>query len=201
MKKYIFLILVMLLAISFSGCNKKETMDTENKQNNEPVSVSEKILDVTVTLDASLFEGKTAEEIETAAKEKGIKKCVVNEDGSVTYTMAKSKHKEALKDMKLEIEKSFDQLINGEDNYESFVNIEVNDNCSKFDVFVNADKFSSWDTMSVLGFYMQGVYYQSFSGVDNDEIDVVVNFINNETQEILETASYREYMNAQENAE
>jgi hypothetical protein len=48
--------------------------------------------------------------------------------------------------------------------------------------------------MYVLTFYISGAYYQSFAGVPSDEIDVIVNFINNDTQELLESASYKSYM-------
>ena len=194
MKKVIALILVGIMLLSFTSCKDKEA-DTDSATGGKtPVSVEEKIIDVTVTITANFFTDQTAEEIEATAKEKGIKKCTINEDGSVTYTMSKTKHKELLEEFRAGIDSENDALVNGESKIASFVKIDVNDECSQFDIYVDPDKYSSWDSMNTIMFYFEGLYYQCLLGKNYEEIDIVVNYIDNETSEVLDTASYRKYI-------
>ena len=144
---------------------------------------------------ASYFEGMTEEEIKSAAKESGFINCEINSDGSVKYTMSKAKHREMLEELKTNAIESFDKLTSGDEKVASFIEIKYNDDFSKIDVFVDPNLYSSWDSFYVLSFYILGAYYQMFAGVDAEKIDVIVNFINNETQEVFESASYREYIN------
>lgn len=57
------------------------------------------MLDVELTLPADLFEDQKPEEIEAAAKEKGVKEVKVNADGTVYYKMSKSAHKKMMQEM------------------------------------------------------------------------------------------------------
>ena len=84
-------------------------------------------------------------------------------------------------------------MLEGEEAVASFVSIDYADDFSKFDIYVN-DQYSAWDNFYALAFYISGAYYQSFAGVKADKIDVVVNFIDNETKENLNTASYRDWI-------
>lgn len=194
MKKFIVLFLVAVVLFSFTSCTKEQNASPETTSAQGPIAADENLLTVTVTLAPNLFQGKTEEEIIASAKENGITKCVVNEDGSVVYTMTKAKHKQMLADFEKSIEESNEGLINGEAKVESFLKIETNDNFSQFDVFVDPQKYTIWDNMNILAFYLQGVYYQCLAGAAIDDIDVVVNFIDNETNEVVETGSYREFM-------
>ena len=54
------------------------------------------------------------EDIKAAAAENGFKDCTINEDGSVTYKMSKSKHKEMLNDLKSSFDESIASLLEGE---------------------------------------------------------------------------------------
>ena len=104
MKKLLALILATLMLLSFAACgNAENETEITAEDGSNPISAEENMLSVTVTLAATLFEDETKEEIIASAKENGISKCVVNEDGSVTYTMSKSKHKEMLEDLEKSI--------------------------------------------------------------------------------------------------
>ena len=195
--------MALIMVVSFVGCGATENNEyvesgTEQKNNSEssaPLEVDEKLFNVDVTLPASYFEGMTEEEIKSAAKESGFINCEINSDGSVKYTMSKAKHREMLEELKTNAIESFDKLTSGDEKVASFIEIKYNDDFSKIDVFVDPNLYSSWDSFYVLSFYILGAYYQMFAGVDAEKIDVIVNFINNETQEVFESASYREYIN------
>ena len=53
---------------------------------------------------------------------------------------------------------------------------------------------STRDSLYALTFYITGAYYQAFAGVANDDIDVVVNFVDNATKDVLDTASYKDFI-------
>ena len=169
--------------------------NTEESAEPETIEVDENLFNVEVKLPASFFDGESAEEIIAAAEEQGIKKCVVNEDGSVLYTMSKDKHKEILEGLHTDAEESIAGLLEGEGAVLSFVDISYNDNFSEFNVTVN-DQYSVWDMFSGFAFYIIGAYYQIFDGGDPAEIDVVVNFLD-EAGELKDTMSYREFMDSE----
>jgi len=218
MKKITSLLLVIIMLFSLCACGgettKTDTVATPENPSTEtpsekpvevqkdspvkddkdtPIKVDEGLLSVEVTVPASLFENESAESIKASAKEKGFSGCTVNDDGSVTYKMSKAKHKEFLEEAKESLEETLAGLLKGEDAVASFVKIEHNDDFSKFDIFVNPDVYTVWDSMYALVFYMSGAYYQAFAGVETSELDVVVNFINNTTGATLETGSFCEW--------
>lgn len=153
-----------------------------------------------VTLPAALFDSMTEEDIKKTAEENGYSGCVVHEDGSVTYTMTKTKHKEMLEELKKSMDESIKNLTEGENAVASFMSIDYTDDYSEVNIQVNADEYTQWDNFYALAFYMTGAYYQSFAGVAPDKIDVVVHFIDGDTKEVLSTTSYRDYVNEMESS-
>ena len=204
MKKLLLLTLSLIILLVFAACGTNSETNSgaieevnDETQINTPIAADENLLTMDITMDASLFTDMTEEEIMTAATENGSLKCVINEDGSVTYTMTKAKYKEALSKMKTEIRDTTEGFCSGENKVASFVRIDVNDDCSQFDVYVDPDAYTMWDMMNAWAFELQGVYYQCFAGADIATVDVVVNFINNNTNEIMDTASYRNFVDGE----
>lgn len=195
MKKFVTLLLATVMCFSLAACGGDG--DENNNSGSAGVQVDEGIFNVDITMASTFFVDMTEDEIKAAAKEKGFDKCVVNADGTVTYTMTKSKHEEILNELKASLEETITSMLEGEEAVASFVSIDYADDFSKFDIYVN-DQYSDWDNFYVLSFYISGAYYQSFAGVSTDNIDVVVNFIDNETKENLNTASYRDWMSNSE---
>lgn len=201
MKKLVSLLLTLALMVSLVACGGgSETQSGGNAtseketENSAGVQVDEGLLNVDVTLAASFFEDQTEEEIKAEAKENGYSDCKINDDGSVTYTMSKKKHAEMLDEMKTSFDEMIAGYLEGEEEVASFVDIQHNDDFSKVDIFVDAKQYTMWDSLYALTFYITGAYYQAFSGVANDDIDVVVNFIDNATMEVLDTASYKDFV-------
>ncbi|MBQ9976259.1 MAG: hypothetical protein IJP16_07085 [Clostridia bacterium] len=190
MKKILIVMLTLILAVSLIACTDKK----EKEGSGESINVDEGLLFVDVTIPAAFFEDMTEAEIKEEAKEEGYKNCVINEDGSVTYTMTKLQHKEALREYKEEIDENIDDMLNGEDQASSFVSIDYNDTMTKFDIYVDSSLYSDWDSLYALTFYFSGMLYQAIDGVAEEDIDVEVSFIDNETKEVLDSGSYKEFM-------
>lgn len=202
MKKTISLILVITMLTSLVACvGGKENNTDETQMPSAGIQVDEGLINVDVTLAASFFEDKTEEEIRAEAKENGYSDCKINGDGSVTYTMSKTKRAEMLNEMKTSIDGMIAGCLEGDDKVASFVDIRYNDDFSQIDIYVDAEKYTTWDRFYALTFYITGAYYQAFAGVANDEIDVAVNFIDNETGETLDTASYKDFVGNAGNGE
>lgn len=199
MKKMTAIFSALVLVFSLCACGggapqQSSTGSSGQSSGNSGIQTEEGLFSVEITLPASFFEGESAEEIQAAAKENGVSECTVNADGSVTYRMSKSKHKEMLGEMKASLEESIADLVEGEDAVPSFVKIEYNDDFSKFDVFVDTDLYTAWDNMYVLVFYISGAYYQAFSGTDMEDVEVVVNFVDSKTGEVLDMSSSSDWL-------
>lgn len=205
MKKKSLLPVVLLCASLSCACgNSQKTAETqaatetviESESTAETegrgISVDEGLLNVEVTIPASMFEDTSEEDIKASAEENGFSGCTINDDGSVTYKMSKAKHKEWLSELKESIDQSINDIINGDNAVESFQKIEYSDDLTNFDIYVDADKFGGFDSMYALTFYISGAYYQAFAGIDADNIDVKVNFINNATNETISSSTYRD---------
>lgn len=203
MKRYFAVILLFSMMVLLCSCGGQKAVDSSGTDASESstLEVDEGLLNVEITMPASFFEDSSEEEILAAANENGIKKCTINEDKSVTYEMSKATHKEVMDGLKTELENSIDALVNGEEAAASFRKIEYTNDFSEFNVYVDRDTYTSWDSLYVFAFYISGAYYQAFDGKDMDDIDVVVNFIDEETSEIIESSSYREMADNMENSE
>ena len=204
MKKAISLLLVILLGVSLVACGSGNTTagDSANsvssEADGETMEVDKGLLNVEITLPASFFTDTTEEEIQAEAAEQGISKCVVHEDGSVTYTMSKSKYNEMMAEMKASLDESIAEMVNGEDAVASFSRIEYNDDISEVDIYIDSTKYTALDSLYAVSFYLMGAYYQIFSGAPAEEVDVVVKLIDKDTGEVVDTASYQEMLSSAE---
>ena len=211
------LVLLLALLLSFTACGSAKPDNSESKNStdeiserdantgtdvqsendSEPetgpgsVSVDEGLLTVDITLSASLVQNSTEEDFKQAVKEHGFLSYRINNDGSVTYTMTKSKRNELLQEYKKSIDDSINDLLYGENKIESFTRIEYNDDCTEFSFYVDAEKYTLFDGMAAPMFYGLGAWYQTFAGINPDDIDVIVNIINKDTGEVMNTGSYK----------
>lgn len=205
MKKIYALILIIAMIVSLGACaGKSGKVNDSNSTNSSDNKSSEKGNNVTadkentvdITLPGSFFEDMTEEEIKASAEKQGFIKCVVNSDGSVTCTMTKDKQKELLDDSKKELDKTIEDLVSGEDKVAAFKSISYNENLSRVDIRVDTSQYSPWDSIYSITFFISGAYYQMFSGVSSDDIDIVVNFIDDSTNRTIESNSYKDWMSS-----
>lgn len=199
--------LLIATAIILTGCgNKTENIETvqtqteseiqteteqvseEDTENEGKIEVDKNLLSVEITLPAEMYEGTTQEELD-ADSEEGIES-KLNDDGTVTVKMSKMKHDQIMKDMKDEIEKGFSETLADKEKYPSFTDIKTNDDLSEYNVtttVINSDGFTTDESFYTLQAQISGGMYQIFLGTKSDNIQVIVNYINNETGEIIAT--------------
>jgi len=207
MKKYLLAILAatsLLAACGEEDASKKETENnvaTEEEANNESVNVDKGLLNVEVTLPATFFEDMTEDEIVAGAKEEGYSDVKVNEDGTVTYQMSKSKHNEIMKEMEGNLVSAVEEIVKSGD-YPSIKEISYSKNFEEYDLKVNREQFeNSFDGFALLGLYMTGGFYQAFDGKVGDDIQITFNIIDNETNEKYDTIVYPEDLGSEEATE
>lgn len=223
MKKTIAVFLSLIMVLSLAACGQSDDAASVAAENEiVKADVSEDDVEVTVdvekagetassiiedikeqlegeleiTIPSYFYESFDSDlsEVEESALEEGFSDCTLNDDGSVTYKMSREKHDSLMQELTDTIEEEISDLLGGNGLVDSFLSIEHDDIMSEFDVFVDSDKYSVWDSFYGLGFYMMGAYYQFFDGVGADDMDVVVNFIDGATNKALDTMSYRDFL-------
>jgi hypothetical protein len=178
------------------ACTKSEPEVAEQVEE-EPAVVEEQaievdkgIFSVEITLPASLFEGEDIGEVVAKAKEDGVSDVTVNNDGSITYRMSKSKHNELMREMRDELLEHIEEVKNSKD-YESINDITYNKTFSEFTLIVDREKFeNSFDGLVALGIGMLALYYQLFNGVAPDDYKVTIFFKNANTGEVFNSVVY-----------
>ena len=187
MKKLVVVLLLTLSAL-LAACSsegevseqttKTEQTDQENKGKSEDegsVGVDKGLFNVEVTLPASMFEGEDIDSAIEEAKAEGVKEVTKNDDGSVTYKMSKSKHKEMMKELETSIQESLEEMKTGGD-FESIKDVTHNKNFSEFTLEVDKATYeNSMDGFAAFGLGISGAYYQLFSGADKDDYKVTIN--------------------------
>ena len=184
MKRIVAFCLTFVMLFSFVACGGSSSKENETS-NSEGIEVDEGLLSVEVTLPVSYVDGQTPDEIKADAEKMGYNDCTIHEDGSVTYKMSKAKHREVLDTYKKSFDESIAETIAEENGVVK--EIKYNDNLSKIDVYLDEARYDEWNSFAVLGYYMFGSYYQIFAGTDAEKIDVVVNAINADTKETIDT--------------
>lgn len=167
-----------------------ETM-TPTEEESEGIEVDEGLLNVTITIPASMFEDMTDFDPDAHSKEHGFKETVVNEDGSVSITMSRSKHNELMKELKSDIDESLEELIEAE-NTPYIKKIITSDGYRIFTVDVDKAAYeATWDfTPLQIGIY--AMMYQQFDGSEL-HCEIIIRDV--DTGEILKTVIYPDVLN------
>lgn len=206
MKKIFILPLVLLLGILLSACSQDQEKDSGDKKDvadnateeiseDGPVKVDKGLLNVEVTIPASFFEGQDIETVISEAKKDGIKEVIKNDDGSLTYKMSKSEHKEMMKELEKSVIETTEEIKTSGD-FPSIKDVSYNKAFSEFTLSVNKEEFeNSLDAMASLGLAITGMYYQVFSGVDLEKYKVTVIFKNESNGEVINTVVYPDDLN------
>lgn len=192
MKKTIFFALSIIICLSLVGCggssnDTQQNIEEDSKsEESQSIEVDEGLLNVEITVPPDfLEEGTTQETLDEAAKEDGIKSITLNDDGSATYIMSKSKHDEMMAGIRESIDESMAEMIDPE-TYPTFVEVTSNDDYTHFTVKLSSNEVGLSESISVLGFYMLGGLYNAFNGTPVD--DVTVSFVNADTGDIIQEA-------------
>ncbi|NYE06219.1 hypothetical protein F4694_002999 [Bacillus niacini] len=195
MKKltYLFMafLLVFLAACSSNETTSKEENETkkEEKKKEQGVEVDKGLLNVELTIPASMFEGENVDTVISEAKAEGID-VTKNEDGSLKYKISKSQHKKMMEEMEKGIKESLEEMVNGEE-FVSLQEITYNDSFSEFTVLVDKAAYeNSFDGFALLGLGISGMMYQYYNGTNADDVKVKVITKDQETQEVIGEVVY-----------
>lgn len=194
-KKITSVILALLLILSFAGCakdnansNGDNTGSTGESNSGQSIETDEKLLSVEITLPSSLFskEDMTTFDADAYADEQGFTSAKVNEDGSVTVTMSKAKHKEMLDEMAASLDTSFAEYINSEDT-PYIKEITHNDDFTAVTMKVDRAAYEKAFDFTALAIGMSVSFYQAFIEI---EYHVEITVVDVSTEETIKTITY-----------
>lgn len=170
--------------------NSAETA-TEEKEG-EKVDVDKGLFSVEVTLPASFFEGEDMEQVVASAEEEGVGEATVNDDGSITYKMSKSKHEEMMAELAKSVEETKTDITESGE-YPSIQTIETSKNYDKFSVSVDREAYeNSFDGFATMSLGIVGSYYQAFDGTNADDMYVEIEMKDAATGVVFDTIVYPE---------
>jgi major membrane immunogen (membrane-anchored lipoprotein) len=203
MKKWLLMVAVVVLSL-LTACStsdetnattEENTKVTKKEETNESVAVDKGLLKVEITLPASLFEGEDVDNSIAEAEEDGIE-VKKNDDGSLTYKMSKSKHKEMMEELETGLIESVEEMKNSED-FVSIQDVTYNKSFSEFTMVVDKAAYeNSFDGFATFGLALSGMYYQLFDGVDPNEYEVKIMMKDAATDEVFDEVVYPEALEA-----
>ena len=198
-KKILTILLIGTMALNITACQSNDSKPgkelanwtpppkkEEKTEDTDTLKAEKNLLSVEVTLPALLI-GDSAAELDQEAKDAGVKEVIQNEDGSITMKMTKDAHKNLLASLKDGIDQGIDELLADKENFPSFESITYKDDVTEFNINVDPNTYGGLQSMAVMGLYIQGNLYQAFNAVPADQIKTVVNFVNKDTGEIIES--------------
>jgi hypothetical protein len=162
------------------------------------IAVDEGLLSTEVRLPRDLFtmgsenpdEFPTQEELQALVDKEGHDiEVSINDDGTVSYRMSRNEFNEFIDDMKTEIDETIQESINKESKI--YKSVTYTDDLKEFEVVVNRKAMES--SLSFLGFQLlvSGGFYQAFTGVDEKDAFVIINYVDEKTGKVFETYDSR----------
>lgn len=157
------------------------------------IEVDKGLLSTELTLPASMFEGRSFEEISAEAKEKGVEEVKQNEDGSITYKMSRSAYNEMLKEAEAGLLEAVEDLKSGED-FKSIRDVTHNKTFNEFTLVVEKSQFeNSFDGFAVFAVGISAMYYQLIAGVSPEENKVTIHLKDQGSGEVFNTIVYPDH--------
>lgn len=183
--------LIAVAVLSLVACSAGGETRPDASSTTPAIEVDEAIATVDIRLPRTLIdqEGVLADEqIVDAAEQEGIS-AVIDGD-AVVYTMTRAQQADMLAQMRASAQTAADGLVADETN--SVTAVEIDEAMTSFKVHVDAERYGALESLLALGFYIQGALFQQFSGVGADDVDVVVDFVDEATGEVLNSGSYED---------
>lgn len=163
-----FLLLILIAVIVFRWAIQSGRLEVviKNPDTNESYQLisSSGLFNVALTIPAEYVEGTTQKELNKQAKEGTFKSATLNKDGSVTYVMSKSQHKEMLNTLKDSIADELNKIPNSTD-YPNVTKVEANDDYTKFTVTTASTELSFEEQFLSVQLYIYGGMYNAFNNL------------------------------------
>lgn len=192
------IVLFIIVAMLVCGCSTApaavgDSNGSTTESTSAKIETDEKLLSVDITLPASLFAGEdmTKFDADAYASEQGFKSAKVNEDGSVTVTMTKAKHKELLKEMADSLDATFKEFVNGE-NTPYIKDITHNENFTAVTMKVDKEAYENAFDFTPLAIGMSVAMYQAFT---ETEYHVEISIVDAATGASINSITYPDAMN------
>lgn len=202
-KKSLFFFLVMGMSVTLIACGsttKAPETTTEapesTTQTTNTLNAEKNLLSVELTIPSSLLEDDAAV-LDEEAKAAGVKEIIQNDDGSITMKMSKSAHKKLLDEFKVGIDEGITEILNDKETYPSLTEITYNDDLTEFTVKVDSNTYGGFEGLSALTLYISGNVYQALNATPEDQIKTIVNFVDKDTGEVIETGDSSEMNNSE----
>lgn len=163
-----FLLLILIAVIVFrwaiqSGRLEVVIKDPDTNESYQLIS-SSGLFNVALTIPAEYVEGTTQKELNKQAKEGTFKSATLNKDGSVTYVMSKSQHKEMLNTLNDSIADELNKIPNSTD-YPNVTKVEANDDYTKFTVTTASTELAFEEQFLSVQLYIYGGMYNAFNNL------------------------------------
>ena len=143
MKKFIALLLTVLVLICSAGCGKTVT--------------------VTVPTDYA-GPGYTQEDFDALAESAGYESAILNDDDTVTLTMSEKKHKELMETLADNIHSTFSSMCESE-TYPNIQSVESNSDFTEITINTTSIEEPSYQEMLAAKMvYVLGMSYNAFNG-------------------------------------
>lgn len=187
---FIMLFVVMLLAACSD--NNDQNQDTEESANEESgIEVDKGLLNVEITLPASLVGEEGMEDFEASVKETVDSDITLNDDGSVTVKMSKSDHKKMLEELKEEFVASVDSIIEDE-SFVTIQDITYNKDLTNIQMIVSDQESfeNSFDGFATLSLGIGSLFYQAFDGKDLTKNKITIEIVDQSTNETIHEIIY-----------
>lgn len=201
MKKISFLLLLISMLVITACSSEQDTSkasiaaeDSQEKTEEKSVQVDKGLLNVELTIPASMFEGEDIDQVIADAKEDGVKEVTKNKDGSLTYKMSKSAHKKMMQEFETGIEETLEEMVTSED-FVSFKEVSHNDSFNEFTLVVDKAAYeNSFDGFGIFALGMSGMLYQVYEGKEMKSSKVTISVIDEATEEVVDTYVYPDDM-------
>lgn len=185
-KKIFIPAFLILLSLALAGCSGRKP------ESSESVTVSAEA-ETAPSLEGELAKAESIPEgdltVPSYLKDEqtdGFSVVEENED-SVTYHLTKEERAEAVDRIAAQITDSINQVLADKDYYPHITGISVNEDCSEINVTFAGDGINIYETTLRMSLYIAGNRFQLFQGRSEDELFTVVNYIHEDTGELLST--------------
>jgi len=164
------------------------------------IEVDEGLLSTEVRLPLDLFtagsEGEVAtpteEELQAAVNEDGFDIDVtINSDNTVTYRMSRAEYGRFKERLKEGLDEGIQDAISAEPTV--FKSVTYSDDLREFKVVVNRTEFENSFSSFGFGFgiLISATFYQAFIGMDENDRYVVISYLDEQTNEVINTYDSR----------
>ncbi len=174
MKRIMYVLMCTILLTLFVSCKEKEVP-----------------FDGEIIFDSF---GSSEEEVDSALSKYDIDSYEYHPDSTVTIKLSE----EARDAMIEELDEQIPQVIEGLINNKKLIDatkVTYNDDCSEFNIYVNKSSFNERNKVVNITYFFIGKTYQSYLDYDFESIDVVVNFIDDKNDELIEKTTLKQLEN------